>query len=313
MSVIIRFDHAALTPLSWRGDSALTSLVRVFNPALIRTVSGWLMAYRFVGPDQLRRIAFCRLNEEFKVIENSCVAFSDLINVPGRCWFADPRFYKLNGRHYVYWNSGWEEPTNKQFLQEFDIHTLLPVGLPRVFTYALSENKIEKNWMLFEEECILAVYSVNPHRILNVNIEKDSLISFTHHSEFTWDNSVYERQYGALRGGCPPVKRGDIYYSLCHSVFGTPENYRYVAAFYCFSALGDFRPLAYPLFPLDLYDSLICERKYSKLNPAVGDVIYPCGALYIDGQWIISYGINDEQCAIALVSDKDIQESLSFI
>ena len=43
--------------------------------------------------------------------------------------FADPRLYRLAGRLFVYWNSGWHEPQNHQFLQELDPVSLRPVGI----------------------------------------------------------------------------------------------------------------------------------------------------------------------------------------
>jgi hypothetical protein len=40
----------------------------------------------------------------------------------------------------------------------------------------------------------------------------------------------------------------------------------------------------------------------SALNPAVDRVAYPCGAVFDEGNWILSYGLNDEQCCLQVFS-----------
>ena len=54
-------------------------------------------------------------------------------------------------------------------------------------------------------------------------------------------------------------------------------------------------------------------RVYPKLNPAVGEVVYPCGAARSAEGWLISYGLNDERCAISWVSDATVADSLHAI
>ena len=132
------FDSAELLPESWR-KPASSGPVRAFNPGLLRDGGGWIFAYRIVAGDGLRRIAICRLDGALRVIGGSQVALTDQVRFrPGNrhpeialSWFADPRLYRLGGRLHVYWNSGWHEPHNCQFVQELDAVTLLPLGHPR--------------------------------------------------------------------------------------------------------------------------------------------------------------------------------------
>ena len=75
---------------------------------------------------------------------------------------------------------------------------------------------------------------------------------------------------------------------------------------YCFAATPPFAPTAVPVAPLGFGYARETVRHFPKLNPAVGEVIYPCGAAYRDGRWLVSHGVNDEQCAIALVAHREV-------
>ena len=132
------FRAAELLPESWR-HLVRDGPVRTFNPGLLRDGEGWLFAYRIVAADGRRRIGICRLDPRLRIIEGSARALTDQVTFRpqanyseiARQWFADPRLYRFSGRLFVYWNSGWHEPRNHQFLQELDPTTLRPVGHAR--------------------------------------------------------------------------------------------------------------------------------------------------------------------------------------
>src|SRR5690606_6873104 len=91
-----------------------------------------------------------------------------------RQWFADPRLYRFGSRLFVYWNSGWHEPQNHQFLHELDPRTLRPIGRAREFILAHgTRQKLEKNWTLFETASgeHRAIYSITPHRVLRFSLQ----------------------------------------------------------------------------------------------------------------------------------------------
>ena len=39
-------------------------------------------------------------------------------------------------------------------------------------------------------------------------------------------------------------------------------------------------------------------------------IVFPCGAMLRDGQWIISYGYHDYECRLALFAADDIERRL---
>jgi hypothetical protein len=312
-----------LLPEAWR-DFAPAGPVRTFNPALLRDApdrtgatspkategAGWLFAYRIVAADGKRRIGLCRLDAALRPVPGSAVAFSDAVRfaAPERYpeiatqWFADPRLYWLGGRLFIYWNSGWHEPRNFQFLQELDPATLAPRGAPREFVRRAGQQKLEKNWTLFEAGGeVRAIYSIAPHRVLACSLAGEGELVFEEAAETMWTLRDYPGCHGGLRGGAPPQRAGGAFWSFCHSVHDGATGYRYAAAVYRFGTDAPFAPLSTPAAPLALPNPFGETRRHERLNPAVSEVIYPCGAARAGDRWIVSYGINDECCALAVL------------
>jgi hypothetical protein len=78
-----------------------------------------------------------------------------------------------------------------------------------------------------------------------------------------------------------------------------PNGYCYRAGVYGFSEGPAFAPWAEPVKPLALGAG--AGRLHPRLNPAVDEVIYPCGAAIEGDRWLVSHGLNDEQCAISII------------
>ena len=317
--VIFRAEQ--LLPDEWR-PFAKEGPVRTFNPGLLREGDGWLFAYRIVAADGLRRIGICRLNHELEITPGSQVGWSDHVrfrpdgvypDVATR-WFADPRLYRLNGRLFIYWNSGWHEPRNCQFVQEFDPVTLLPRDHPRELLLRRGERqRLEKNWTFFagDNGKCLAVYSIQPHRILRFSLEDSADAYFDELACVEWSIAGYPSNHGGLRGGAPPVLADGQYWSFCHSVHDGGDGYRYAPAVYSFAAEPPFAPTARPTRPLELGNPFGAHRTYERLNSAVGEVIYPCGAARDGARWLVSHGINDEYSAISTVAHTDVLATLA--
>jgi len=207
-------------------------------------------------------------------------------------------------------NSGWHEPRNWQFLQELDAGTLRPIGHPREMVLRGERRKLEKNWRssrarrrivrgLFHHAASdPAVFARGRrrHRVSRVCVH--GVVAA----------GVSRKPWRAARRR-PAVLAGREFWSFCHSVHTAPEGYRYAAAAYRFAATPPFAPTSAPLVPLDLGQGFADRRAYPRLNPAVGRVVYPCGAAHDDARWLISHGINDEQCAISLLSDDEVAAS----
>jgi hypothetical protein len=313
MGDYILFDTDALIPSAWRHLSA-SGPVRAFNPALLPDGSEFIFAYRIVGPDGLRRIALCRLDARMRVVLDSQIALTDHVKFPrdqdlagpAATWFADPRLYRFGSRVFIYWNSGWHEPRNYQFLQELDPASFRPIGQPRELVLRGPRQALEKNWTFFGTGPFFAVYSIAPHRVLTFSVEGTGDIEFTDAATRSWPSEAYTNAHGPLRGGAPPQLLDDHFWSFCHTVNGGEGNYRYAPAVYRFAAAPPFAPTDAPATPIVFGAGHDLSRRFPKLNPAVGEVIYPCGAAYREGRWLVSHGVNDERCAIAVVPHAEV-------
>lgn len=315
-----------LLPAAWR-PLAEAGPVRTFNPGLLRDGAGWLFAYRVVATDGQRRIGICRLDTSFRVVRDSQVPLSDCLVVGGtkpldaypevaRSWFADPRLYRFGQRLFIYWNTGWHEPLNHQFLQELDPRSLAPLGPARELVLnGFVRQKLEKNWTLFGTDCarVFAVYSITPHRVLATSLETEGDIVFEDVAVTPLPLGDFPPCHGGLRGGAPPQWTGHDYLSFCHSVHDGVIGYRYAAAAYRFSATAPFAPTHRPVMTLPLHNPFGGQRVYPALNPAVGEVIYPCGAARDGDRWLVSHGINDEHCAISFIDDARIEATLTEV
>lgn len=317
---MIVFENSELLPDAWRTEAGATESARVFNPGLVRDGESWIVAYRVViGAEGRRRIALCRLDASLRVIAATQVAFSDRIRFAdpdaiapqAREWFADPRLYRFEGRLFVYWNSGWHEPQNHQFLQEVDPVSLQPVGTARELQLSAQRQKLEKNWMLFEHESeLFAVYSVNPHRVMSVSLAGSGAIACQDIGSPMPNPAGHAQLHGGLRGGAPPQLKGNHFYSFCHSIHDADVGYRYVASVYRFAAKPPFAPTDMPARPLPIEVPTKYRRRLPKLNPAVGDVIYPGGAIHERGSWLLGFGIDDERCAIVRLPEAAVDATL---
>lgn len=310
------FDNNRLLPKAWR-DRASGSGIWCFNPGLQRTSEGCILAYRVVRDDGDRRICACRLADDFSVIEGTQTAISDHIKFwPGaelseraRNWFADPRLYAIDGRLFMYFNSGWHAPRNHQFLIELDPQSLCPVGFAWELDLVTPIQALEKNWTFLDTgaDALFGalVYSPSPHRIARlVDSHKHRLI-YSLDAEAA-PVSASRLGPGQLRGGAPPVRQGDCHYSFCHFIPDTVQPVNYRAAVYRFDS-------RFPHTPHDDGAALLVRstppdaaRGQPALNPAVNEVIYPGGAIWHAQTWHIACGLNDERCGILSLSRHEV-------
>ncbi|MGH7960184.1 MAG: hypothetical protein ACREH8_24685, partial [Opitutaceae bacterium] len=154
------------------------------------------------------------------------------------------------------------------------------------------------------------VYSIRPHRILEFSLAGSEDIFFAEVARVDWSMGGYPASHGGLRGGAPPVFADGQYWSFCHSVHDAVDGYCYLPAAYSFATGPRFAPTMRPGTPLKLGNPFERKRTYPRLNPAVGEVIYPCGAARDGTRWLISHGINDEFSAISIVEHADVLATL---
>ncbi|WP_176256920.1 polysaccharide pyruvyl transferase family protein [Derxia lacustris] len=291
---------------------------RVFNPTLIALGDGFAMTYRVVHEKQeIRRLAACRLTRGFEIVPGSVTPLSDLIrfadeeNLNERAlqWHADARYLVLDGAIHLIWNDGANRPRNHQFIARMDAAGLRPVAPAREI-YRARRDPIEKNWMLFTAESKLwAVYGLCPHEVLSVREEGDRFLLAEEAAVSRW-HSGYQNLFGELRGSAQPVLVNGRFLTIAHSSYKTRTGRRYRACFYEFAPRAPFEVLTASTEPFELPNPKGTTFDMPRLNKEVEEVVYPCGFVVNGDEVVISYGINDEACAVARVSLQAVLASL---
>lgn len=338
MAETLTLEGAGLLPAIWSQLEPRSSF-RIYNPAITRFRGNLLMAYRVDSgrrESMQRRIGLCRLAEDLSVVPGSVQPLSDTIQ-DGDPRRYDPRFLVYGDRLFIHYNNNNMTRPNQIHLVELDPDSLEARSPARPLQLeGAPRQEIEKNWMLFEHEGeILAVYQIAPHTLLRLNLEGRGPVACTPIHTTGWDVSAYAERYGLPRGGAPPVRWGDVYVSFFHSR-RRPDRWqwvlrhwpippgtklpRYVAAVerrlrrpfarvryyggvYAFAATPPFRPLWLAPEPLLRPETEAPYRYRRRANPYADGVVYPCGAVpWADGNWLVSYGVNDESCCLRIVN-----------
>lgn len=159
----------------------------------------------------------------------------------------------------------------------------------------------EKNWLWFEHESeLMCVYMTHPHTVLRWTFGPTVAESFS-----TEANHFDRWKHGHARGGTPPVRVGDEYWSFFHSSLdGQAFNgkRRYYMGAYAFEAKPPFSVTRVSLKPL-----LIASEK-DPFHPTLPAVVFPSGAVLRDGEWTVSMGVNDCATAIIRIPHGDIEK-----
>ena len=198
---------------------------------------------------------------------------------------------------------------NHQFVQEFDGNSLSPIGHPRELVLDGGRRTLEKNWMFFGDDASHAVHSVGPHRIMEASWASEDRVECAEIASTPWACGSFTAMYGELRGGAPPRGWAE-YFSICHAVERLARGVQIRRGSLPVLRRQAVCADAAPRCPLGFPNPFGGTRDHPKLNPAVGEVIYPCGAVFDGDQWFISYGINDERCAVATISHDFVLASL---
>lgn len=153
----------------------------------------------------------------------------------------------------------------------------------------------QKNWSPFLHDGKLHIlYKSKPWMIYSFRDTWSDFEVYTHESGVEW-------QWGDIRGGTPPVRVGDYYFTFHHSSLPWRGRYRrYYAGCIAFEAKPPFRPKLMTPEPM-LQGSQ--NSVWSQRKPLV---VFPCGSIFKNGQWLISMGINDLKSAWVKCSHESI-------
>jgi hypothetical protein len=346
----LEYERRTLIPEAWLAHPPPEGFYTL-NPAIVRFRGQVLMVYRVdhgvnQTPSQRVTCAICRLDEQFQVIPGSIGPLSDTITEGGRDHY-DPRFLVYRDRLFIHYNNNYNTNPNQIYLVELDPDTLAAKSPARGVSLTEPRREIEKNWLFFEHEGdLLAVYTIAPHVILRAELSGTGPIVCRPVCNTAWDVSAYAARWGEPRGGTPPMRWGEVYLSFFHSRSpinppGPPNTMqkmsrsiklpgwlidfkrylqrhlkllKYYGGVYGFAAAPPFKPIFINPQPV-LWPEKQAKRRLPAarhLHPRL--VVYPCGALPVNERdWLVSFGVHDERCALRVLPYNDfMDDSLPF-
>lgn len=274
-----------------------------FNSSIAEFNNEIYFAYRY-ETDQLSRVAICKMDKDYKPIEGTNTTL--LIPHPHKNSLnkrEDPRLFVFHGKlHCSFINFSPIYCKANQGLCSLDenlkvdhiwypnygfnhnnaiIKTKRCYNEQGAFIEYRPRNGIEKNWTFFEHKTKLyGVYHIEPHEIILIKERNKPKLISKIKNNIIWD-------YGQLRGGTPPIQVGDEYFSFFHSSKRENNVLIYHMGVYAFKARPPFKITRISKIPL-LSGDLLDEKRPPHLA-----VVFPCGVIFKDNKWTISYGYND--------------------
>jgi predicted GH43/DUF377 family glycosyl hydrolase len=221
--------------------------------------------------------------------------------------YEDPRVLVTDEQVYVSCcNYVLGDPYNsQQVLLEFDKEQTFSRTITPEYggnnTKGSNTDKMEKNWTWFSKNDLLySVYLMSPHTVVQFTENGSPVTAYK-----TYSHVVDQWQYGECRMGSNPVLVDGLYYNFFHSSLPLRDRRIYFMGAYTFESEPPFRIVH--LTP----EPILCGSSQDINNFDNQWVIFPCGAVLIDSEWIVSFGINDERCGWVRIPHEKLLSSLS--
>lgn len=270
------------------------------------------------------RIGSCFVDKDFKYIDGSNT--EDL----GISYFIDPRTVKHNGKYYV--------STSRLHYGPETIHLWLlnitdKITIDRSFVIAFSSIKEwpsyqkdrEKNWTPWDYKGrFFYTYSLNPHRILEVDIEGDGTAKLIAETSWTgdllWDK--HEWVTPKYRLNTPPIQLNDgtylsTFHTMCMKSLSTPWHriqpnhlLSYWTGFFQFEGQPPFKVIKVSYKPFMTPNYILPEDWPFQYPPSGGNPFYPFSMMLRGDDVILNGGSNEVAVAYCTIPLGEILDSM---
>ena len=255
-----------------------------FNPSITRWRGRLLMAWRKGWFSA--RLWLGELSEDHRLLWGREIDFSRIWRLTDEDWLEDPRLIVAGNKVLVAFTFVRH---GNIFMALATLDEGLEVADCRIFD--TEHRRWEKNWQFFEHDQVLrVVYYPNPHTV-GWKAGQEMRMPAADGARLLW-------AWGEVRGGTPPVRVGDEYFSFFHSSL----HCHYVAGFYAFEAKPPFRVTRWPKEPC-----MVAAKDKWRGGHAV---VFPGGAILEDGKWLVAYGWQDAFCCLAWYDHEELLASL---
>lgn len=296
-----------------------------YNPSIIRWKNRILVAYRYhPNGAGASKLAMAELDNQARVIANMA------IDLPAGS-VEDPRLFTYADNlciSYVVSNMPSTNPKCQVrwgILREGKPWTVEGQWLP---AYGKNDGTgMEKNWVFYEEEGqVKAIYKSSPQvEIIGINEASVHAHHVSRHRESTGSDSeasnddagsghthpISDRwKWGSIRGGTPPMKLPDgRRFRFFHSRLDNdarPTWWRYYVGACLLDDAGNITAVSKkPILVGSEHDDMAVTERASCTHHKPR-VVFPLGAIALDGAWLLSVGINDSACGLVTVKEENL-------
>lgn len=266
-----------------------------FNSSLIEWQGGYLLAFRngWKGSD----IYLQRLTLDLQ--PHGEADKLDLIHRDCSYGREDPRLFLHSGKLHVAFvgvvgrRRRHAMRTNVLYARISDDFRVEQVFAPQY----PQRNDWEKNWSFFSHDGqLLAVYSIAPHRILAIDGDRAEL-AYETATRAPWSG-------GEIRGGASPVLHRGEWWHFFHDRIESHGQRIYGMGCAVFEDEPPFRVLRVTPDPLMRADPA------TKPQGQYASVVFPCGTVPRERDWLISMGVHDRWTELHTIAANDIERRM---
>lgn len=272
-----------------------------YNPSITRFNGKLLLAYRWHSEkNHSTSLALAELDEQFSVLRNS-----DIIATGGNS-VEDPRWFHFQGKLGLsYVDSKWPERFCSQIRYGFfDFDTKIVDGIaPKYGKNDGQGTNSEKNWLFFSDEgkVLCGIYESWPKQKLFWISDKGVANDIEIQPGITWP-------WGQLKGGAI-LDKGDYFLRFFHSrLDNEPPPYygRYYVGAMLMEKVWPFKVVKISKKPILTGSELNEGSDQQSCAHWKANVVFPAGAIDYKEGWLVSVGINDSQCGLAYLTEKQL-------
>ncbi len=295
-----------------------------YNPGLIENENGFFLVFRHDAKDKKK---FLGIKTPFKqkiYLGNLAMPFRTFISAmqldqnfkslssparidTGSDFSEDPRLFKLDDQPYITYNDIEDNNIESRTIRlaKIDTQTL---QLQDQVNLDLNLRRIEKNWVpfIYEEDGIKKIhfgYYFNPHVILKMDDPlKNELIHLKKPNHIAVQNMPWNKSWGIVRGGTPPILVDGQYLAFFHSFFKENGKIWYVMGAYTFESAPPFRITACSPNPIQfkgIYGTKTNNTAHSR-KPS----IFPSGLVLSteEGRELLHVACGENDCAVKIIT-----------
>jgi predicted GH43/DUF377 family glycosyl hydrolase len=273
--------------------AGLIQAKRNYNPSLVSTGEGFLLAYRSEPEDfTVSEIVLAELDDQMQVLRNQRLKVSGHAG----CSIEDPRLFWFAGDlHIAFSIARYGDELGWKCIQAYGRLTkkgrtwsIQKVIVPRYGANDWSGK--EKNWTFFEAEGALrCIYDMGAAGWVVLELDGDEVVDEWRHPPVNW-------RWGRLSGGTPAVEWEGQMLTVFHSWEKHPRRHRlYHMGLLTFGATAPHAPTMISGAPiLSARPEWGAPDHAHRWQPLC---VFPGGLEVYGGKALVSYGRNDLDCA----------------